>query len=949
MQSHLRVVINDIDVVLPDNADIEIHLKNRYFNADVETYSYSFDIPFDGNRALFGDVDSVQSDVRLTSIEGLPMKIYVDGILLCHGKVGPVSDQVIDGKVSVSLTSKNPQIVDMIGDLNIQNLEFPESDRDALTIGETIGDIRAKDDSQSRFSARARFSGQFHGASSLHGVISFDISEGVSTSIDNNFTNLIQLQALGFSMPRRYRTAADGLMPVTNDRNIALWDRNYINTHAAYNENITMRDTEGNGDNSVRRALYHNARISYTHHDIDADGKSTDTVVIDNDAYGPYYVLEADRPQSGICIYLMYVLEVLFGSYLKLDYDPNYIGQCVDDFRRLSFFTTKCKYDLVRRDGRPDDNPHFPYSKNLADMNKWLSARMTHGRLEAGKENRSKEIESGESYSMLFYDNIYACQYRLSADEYDDLNGTLAINDENVKPFYLFGKKSERKRRPVQQGSEFDFNIVFYDSEYGYADELTRLTCRKIEISDVSDSYEYCGFVMDMIANAYNLPDMSAKSLLDSLWASFGLRFYYDTESNHVEPYFIRDILRSTEAPVPVFGQIISEHKYSEKITGVNMRYSAEKDRIEQLGDVRKGVTDYDTRYDYLVEKTPERNIVFDGSMPYAVFHRGTLSAGDKSLYVDSKTGNCYRVKISKEKLSAGEIQSLQPSMFQVAQSKGITVYADKYKDLTEEELTKDEVKSYVEELVSEFEPLEQNDLNGNKPKDEAFLAPFIDEEMWNEHAGMDNIRNVVDSNAYFIFYIDEALETEERYDVSGSDDGNSPLQSHDWGPVITLMRGGGGDASVSHFNRGYDFFDNEMYRINSGVYMLDSDSISIYGHGYDYNTGSVEGDGDGERISLKIRAYKTDASGRELIGGDATPDVKYRGLADQFMAEYIYFLLNRKKVQITMLCEIAHLINIDWKRRYQIGDNTGWLDEVTVKASVDKGIESVELTMFKL
>lgn len=940
MQSHLRVVINDIDVVLLNDASIEIHMKNRYLNDGIETYSYSFDIPFEGNRALFGDVDAVQSDVRLTSIEDLPMQIYVDGIMICHGKVGPVSDQVIDGKVSVSLTSHNPQITDMIGDLNLQNLEFPESDRDALTIGETIGDIRAKNDSKSGYSYRARFSGNFSGAQTLHGNISFEISDAEITHIDNNFTNVIQLQALGFSTPRRYRTEADGLTPASDpSTDKPLWD-SYINTSAAYNENI-------NTGNSVRRALYHNARISYTHHDIDVDGKSTDTVLVDNDQYGPYYMLEADRPQSGICFYVMYVLEVLFKTYLKLDYDPNYIGKCVDDFRRLSFFTTQCKYDRVRRDGRADGNPHFAFSKNLAAMNKWLSARSSHGRLEAGRESRAKEVESGESFYMLSYENIYACQYHLSADEYDDLNGMLEVSDEHVKPFYLFGKKSERKHRPMQQGAEFDFNIIFYDTDF--AEEFTRLKCSKIEICDAGDTYEYCGFVMDMIANAYNLPDMSAKSMLDSLWASFGLRFYYDTESNHVEPYFIRDILRSTEAPVPIYGRLISEHKCSEKITGVSMRYSAEKDRLEQLGDVRKGVTDYDTRYDYLVEKTPERNIVFDGSIPYAAFHRGTLSAGDMSLYVDSKTGNCYRVKISKEKLSAGEIQSLQPSMLQVAQSKGITVYADKYKDLPYEELVKDEVKSYVEELVSDFEPLEQNDLNGNKPKDEALLSPFIEEDMWNEHAGMDHIRNVVDSNAFFVFYIDEVLETEERYDVTGSDDGNSPLQSYDWGATITLMRGGGADASIYHFNRGYDLFDNEMYRINSGVYMLDSDSISVYGHGYDYNTGSIDGDGDGERISLKIRAYKEDAKGRELIGGDATPDVKYRGLADRFLSEYIYFLLNRKKVQIKMLCEMANLVNVDWKRRYKIGDNIGWLDEVSVKASVDKGIESVEFTMFKL
>ena len=54
----------------------------------------------------------------------------------------------------------------------------------------------------------------------------------------------------------------------------------------------------------------------------------------------PYWVLEANRPFSGVCFYVGYFLDCLF-SKLGVTIKENHFGD-VGDMNRLAFFTTKC-------------------------------------------------------------------------------------------------------------------------------------------------------------------------------------------------------------------------------------------------------------------------------------------------------------------------------------------------------------------------------------------------------------------------------------------------------------------------------------------------------------------------------------------------------------------------------------------------------------------------------
>lgn len=56
---------------------------------------------------------------------------------------------------------------------------------------------------------------------------------------------------------------------------------------------------------------------------------------------GKYKTLEAKRPFSGVCFYVMYLLDLLFDT-LKISVSRNDLG-LMEDMSRLAFFTTKCE------------------------------------------------------------------------------------------------------------------------------------------------------------------------------------------------------------------------------------------------------------------------------------------------------------------------------------------------------------------------------------------------------------------------------------------------------------------------------------------------------------------------------------------------------------------------------------------------------------------------------
>ena len=862
MNEHLALKVRGKYANLPEDFSIDIEDVNPIFN-DYESFSFDAPLPIETNRHILKDIDNIKSDKRLIDLENESIQVIAEGIPFRSGRLQTSEDEYIQDSITFSMVSSARTIQDMVADLMCRDIPV----KDKIQIGEMIGNVLVEATYQYRLHVYAK--GGRKGKSDMEVWTKYK-----NSSIRNTF----ELQALGFSYPGICQLSGSGVENAQSAGDRPKVSQSFINVSEEY-----------------PAKPYCNGRVCYTHYMKEDDGTSGKTVST-KEKFDPYYILEADRPQSGICFYLLYVLDCLF-HHLGLIYDNSELLK-IGDMKRLCFFTTHCKYDLERKypnKGIVGEDDVIVYDFNSVEqINKWLRSRFTKGQVEVNCDT-NKELDSAT------VGNVY----------------------------YEVGKETSEG-----------------------------LTVQYARFENQNFTSSVKANIMNMYANSENFPDMSVSSLLDSLWASFGIRFMVDYERQIVKPIFIREVFRDTSAPIKLNARLINVYKISEKIKGVRMKYSAESDPDEQQKNIRYGVKDYNTDYDYIDYSR------VNSSLDYLSIIKKNGSS-DKTCYIDLNTGNAYRIKVDKD---ATTISELKPAIFEVGGYKGVE--AGDCSRINED---------FIIELESEFEPLILNDVNGRYEKNvgeeaeeeyeltdgtavtagnfnvaskKQILAAFVDEEMW--HEGIEyRIQNVMGNNTINA-YLTEVCTTDENYDPSDTEDGNSPLQHYEWGAALTMMRGGGSDAQIQHYDYNYDGCGNSKWRIVAGEYSMSTDSIDNWGAVFDYN-GVIEGVGDDERFSLKIRAFKV-VDGEILCNndikdadGNIETKVRSRGLFDSFMSEYAHFTLNRKKLEMQFYCNISDLLNIQWDKRYNIDDYIFWWNKISYSISVQNGLGLVTAEVYML
>ena len=826
----------------------------------------------EGNRFLLGNIDDPTNIDRPVNLEHTKMRSVVDNQPFRSGTLVTSEDEEIDNALTMNISASEHSMQDLIGQLNCRDIPV----KDKILIGEKIGNVKCTVNYD--FNIKITYDGKKPDEN--HSITSNRTSEAEFTP-----------QALGFSFPGRCETTNSKEKAALKEE-VSYGNGNVVKKPRVAQSYINVSEPYPN-------AKYCNARIAYTHHGIDDDGKTTTTVSPKAQKLGPndhwpYWVLEADRQQSGICFYVLYFLDCLF-DYLDVSWDNSELLK-IEDMRHLCFFTTHCKYDEEKK--YPDIDSFFT---NKQQINEWLDSRGCGGQFEIS-DVKGKQLDDCDYH---YYDPLRHQTY----------DGHASVGQNGVTSITVEGTKTGETMK---------------------AD------------------------IMLMYANSDNFPDESVQTVLDSLWASFGIRFHYDYEKRHVTAYFVREVFRSNEAPIDFPGKVISMHKVAEKITGVRMKYSAESDAKEQRANVKNGVKDYDTDYDYI--DYPQKST--DTSKTYEQIFRAPKAYGgdrDKTCYIDLTTGNAYRIKVNGDATSSSD---WKPALFEVGQYKGVEMG-----DCSE--LNDD----FVEEYVSDFQPVTFNDVNyqveieqasgthtdssGNtvtlnqQQKQQPILAAFIDEDM--EHEFIEQkIRQSIGSE-FVECFADEILKLIENYDPSDTEDGNSPLQEMDWGLAIALMRGGGTNATLQTYDFNYDGFGcNSKWRTVAGLYALASDSLDMWGNEFDYN-GTHEGIGDGERFSLKIRSWKQpEWANAPLINpttGKIEKKIKSRGLCDTFMSELMNFVLKRRKYRIRIECSAAQVADVPnhWTRRFRINGLVGFINKLSYNVSAKDGLNNLEVEFYVL
>lgn len=894
MKSHLAIKIDGHDLTLKPDQSIDIEDRNPLFN-DTEMFSLPIDVPFINNRALLKNLDAIDSNMRPVDMEHRKAQIFADGLPFRNGVTVVQEDETLNDSISVNIDASTRSFDDLIADLKCQDIPV----KDKLQIGEKIGNVNVSVTYQYTVEADI-------------GKKDWVKQTGTIGPVSGTF----QPQALGFSYPgvcqesSGYVAVRDKQRDYPDGKSVTIpkVTKSFINVSSEYGSNVNSPYKDDNG-NTIAWPFC-NARVCYRHYALDESDKekTDDKMVLPKDGrwayedFGPYWVLDANRQQSGICFYVLYFLDCLF-EHLGVSFDKSALLQ-IKDFSHLCFFTTHCCYDVE------------PTGKTLSGfeaINKWMSSR--------------------------------GC------------GGSLSVDNPDTKNL-----------------DDFTFMTL---GEYSIGKDDVRQIKANAEITSKSITAE----VMNMYANSYNFPDESVSTVIKSLEAAFGIRFYYDYECNRVTAYLLRSVFRSQKAPIEFKCNVHQIHKISEKITGFRMKYSAEGTAKEQEDYIRRQKRDYDTDFDY--REYPQGRTVLDKSYR-EIFQN--ISANDMKVYVDKATGDAYRIKVSSDATTASE---LRPVLYEVGALKGVEIG-----DCSAEN------EDYVEEYVIDFQPIMFNDVNyyrellaaqgsvnvqtdqGTKEVSisndvQPVLSAYIDEEMEHEFVKQ-KINNVI-TNVLVDIYLTENLELVESYDPSKTDDGNSPLQTYDWGLAIAMMRGGGNDMKVMEYDYDYDKMGNSKWRTVAGLYALTMDSLDNMGNEYDYN-GTQEGVGPGERFSLKICAYKPfryKGSGSNIQistdpkqwaddptwlipcnadiynsqTGELETKIMSRGLYDTFMSELAYFLLHRKRYEITLETTVAQLADIPnhWLDRYSIGGKIGYINRVNYKLNADKQLGEVTIDFFSI
>ena len=945
MNSKLTILADGKPLALNEDASISIELSNPLFN-DVDMFSYPVEIPLEGNRRFLKNVDDVNSDIRPVSYEHTPMQIIADGVPFACGTAIIQEDERLEDSLSLNIDASTQSFSDLISDLKCNEVPIPSKYKDQLLIGEKIDKV----DVSVKYNTDVVIKYQGKKGNKKYGSVGEDTTEASFSP-----------QALGFSYPAQ--CVEEG------NNHEAKLKKTYTYPHGNEVKIPEVLKSYINVSDPYPLKPYCNARVCYKHYDIDEKGETSSKVVnsikgrdgeenlstLEQEMYedrGPVWVLDANRPQSGICFYVLFFLDCLF-EHLGVQFDNSALT-AIGDLNRLCFFTTKCAYNIETLYAK--DTYREKDKEVIAGLKKKGDVKVGFFQKQANSE---KEV----------------------ANLFDDVNAWLSsrgcggkLKLENPKDKSVQEVKYRKVTYKVVEkpyNGSFGYQDVFMDTEVVAVlddhwstvtvgtDKVASITCKStIKSAQMSAS------IFRMYANEQNFPAESVSDVIDSLEQQFGIKFHYDYEQKKVTAYLIRDVFRKQNPdPRSFHAEVLSMVPMTEKITGVRAGYAAESEAKEQKDNVKYAVKDFNTDYDYI--EYPKNSTVT--SLTYKdIIHR--VQNTEMSVFVDLQTGNKYRVKIDKDFTNAGD---MNPRLFEVAAMKGVEegdcstlnedyiiefkssfvpvgmVDANYRKALassTGSKCATDNTKQPAE-VGKQYSGYEFSEINGSYAKTQ--MAALIDEDMEHEFVKQ-YVKNTM-SSMVADFYVTEELSLRESYDPSSTDDGNSPLQSYDWGLSVAIMRGGGIDSTHESYDYNYDGFGNSKWRTKAGEYALTTDSIDPYGVEYDYN-GIEPGNGNEERFSLKPRAWvQPEWADAPLVVN--TPSVKNRGYVDVFLVDYIYFLLHRKKYYVRCLASVAQIADIQnhWKEWWTINGKKCLINKVNADVSAKEGMGEVELEIYSI
>lgn len=780
------VLDEDVSVSIEDNSPVW---------GDGNSFSLPFSLSVEANRHILGNSDQITGQSVYEALDGRRAVLYTLGIPVYYGKIKMDDEvEIADGYVDVTLVSGNLTFDEMIDGMNCQDVEL----KDEIVIGERVVDYNT----------------HFYG---------YGGKDRPEFRIPGYFpTAFMRMQNNGIS---------------TINVSAPYPDAKYCNIRICYQKPEQNGEGEDesigtSGDDPDLRAEYLIPKIY----------KVTD------EKYGRYVVLEADRPMSAPCFFVLYFLDCLF---TKIGYDFSNKGiSYIEDMNRLIFCNTKCSFN---------------------------------------------DVETGR---VLNYNGV------------NDLVGGIYMNVKGI-------------------GWEYTWNW-----------EAPLKKC---------------------IANSGNFPNADVSNVIESLEDAFGIRFFFDEKSSKATCAFVKDILKDQEVCSIENVEIYETIKIENHIKGFRLTYGGNED------DTAFNYTDWN------------KNTILTDS--YNTITNEVI-ANNKNLYIDTRTGNSYRIKVDDDAKTASE---KNPALFEVGTFNDV-----EFGDCSNEDQV-DTIEIGLSPMVvndvvakQRLEDIRKNVNVGDEVSDSEInnqvFAYFVDVDMmypsfppyikvgaktpygnveikytypdtqrFNESRTNQALSAISDDTPEYTIELGRnsrvrRIKGPYKYITAEAFENNSPIQEYDPGIMIGIMRGPGREAGVEDISENYDGEGNFRYHIVEQDYTVHSDTVDNYARVWDYNGKESGGVSQEGRFSLKLRAEKPNPEGG--FYPITNVDAQRRGLFDKFYTEYAYFVVNRKIVKMVCRMEMADVLNIDWTKRYKIGDYTGFINKYSY--TVDStGMSDVTIEMY--
>lgn len=491
------------------------------------------------------------------------------------------------------------------------------------------------------------------------------------------------------------------------------------------------------------------------------------------------------------------------------------------------------------------------------------------------------------------------------------------LNVEDMSRLAFFSTTCEYRTEPASMAEEI-YGTTFFGLTQAFA-HLSGFHEIAGPVGDVSENV--ATRTNHMYATSKNFPNIDVAEVIEGLQSAFGVVLLHEERSQEVKLLLVKNILNDKEVRT-AHAEIYEVSKLENNLVGFELGYSG--------GDDENTSFNYS---DYSKVNT---------SRDYATM-RQNVTPYDKTLYIDTKTGDAFRIKIDEEALTDSE-KELNPALFEVGE-----FVSAKYGDCSNEER--------VEKKEIPFNPIIPNDISDKDGISE--YKVFLDVDMGDY--GAQKVRSISKGNYgskevtikrgddYYTRNVAfTTLDVQIGYDgydfsQAGDNSGGTPINKYDAGFTLGILRPGEGSGVVDD-EQNYDGEGNFKYYFVAENSAFISDTIDHYGNTYDYNGDEAGGVDPSGRFSLKPRAEKPNPEGGFYPITESY--AQRRGLFDKFYSEYAYFVVNRKIVKMKCRMEMADLLNIDWTKRYKIGEYVGFINKYSYSVS-SSGISDVELEMY--